>query len=158
LIWREHPVFQRRRFFQGRALRGTDITDVSFLDPSGREMNDEDWNRGYVKCLGVRLAGDLIGDMDERGEPVVDDTALILMNAHHESIPFTLPETRSEQVWESVLNTWDENEGIESLRGGEVLELRDRSLVVLFTRVQAEAKLAAARSDVEAHRREARKP
>ena len=56
-------------------------------------MTDEDWNRGYVKCLGMRLAGDLIGDVDERGEPIVDDTALILVNAHHEPIPFTLPET-----------------------------------------------------------------
>ena len=107
-IWREHPVFQRRRFFQGRALRGTDIKDVSFLDPSGNEMTDEDWSQGFVKCLGVRLAGDLIGDMDERGEAIVDDTALILMNAHFESIPFTLPETRADQVWERVLDTSDE--------------------------------------------------
>ncbi len=56
-IWREHPVFQRRKFFQGRALRGTDIKDISFLDPSGKEMNDESWNSGFVKCLGVRLGG-----------------------------------------------------------------------------------------------------
>ena len=85
-IWREHPVFQRRKFFQGRALRGSDIKDISFLEPSGKEMSDEDWNGGFVKCLGVRLAGDLIGDVDERGEPIVDDTALILLNAHHEPI------------------------------------------------------------------------
>ena len=104
-IWREHPVFQRRKFFQGRALRGTDIKDISFLDPSGKEMNDEGWNSGFVKCLGVRLAGDLINDMDERGEPIVDETALLLLNAHHESIPFTLPETRQGQVWERVLDT-----------------------------------------------------
>ena len=68
-------------------------------------MTDEDWNRGYVKCLGVRLAGDLIGDVDERGEPIVDDTALILLNAHHEPIPFTLPQTLGGQVWECVLDT-----------------------------------------------------
>ena len=44
-------------------------------------------------CLGVRLAGDLIGDVDERGEPIVGETLLMLLNAHHEPIPFTLPET-----------------------------------------------------------------
>ena len=55
-------------------------------------MTDEAWNAGFVKCLGVRLAGDLIGDVDEHGEPIVGDTLLILLNAHHEPIPFTLPE------------------------------------------------------------------
>ena len=47
-IWREHPVFQRRKFFQGRALRGSDIKDISFLEPSGAEMSDEAWNGGFV--------------------------------------------------------------------------------------------------------------
>ena len=64
--------------------------------PSGEEMTDEAWNAGFVKCLGVRLAGDLIGDVDERGEPIVGDTLLLLLNAHHEPIPFTLPATKAE--------------------------------------------------------------
>ncbi len=70
-IWHEQPVFQRRKFFQGRPLRGSGIKDISFFDPAGKEMSDEDWNAGFVKCLGVRLAGDLIDDEDERGEPIV---------------------------------------------------------------------------------------
>ena len=157
-IWREHPVFQRRKFFQGRALRGTDIKDLSFLGPCGKEMTDEDWNQAYVKCLGVRLAGDLIGDMDERGEPVVDETALILLNAHHESVTFTLPKTRDEQIWERVLDTSAEDDTPLSLRGGEELALGDRSLVVLFTRDEPEVKLPASRTEIESLRREARKP
>src|SRR5271166_4704970 len=157
-IRREHPVFQRRRFFQGRALRGTDIKDLSFLGPCGMEMTDEDWNQAYVKCLGVRLAGDLIGDMDERGEPVVDETALILLNAHHESVTFTLPKTRDEQIWERVLDTSAEDDTPLSLRGGEELALGDRSVVVLFTRDEPEAKLPASRTEIESLRREARKP
>ena len=54
-------------------------------------MTEEAWSAGYARCLGVRLAGDLIGDVDERGEPIVGDTILLLLNAHHEAIPFTLP-------------------------------------------------------------------
>ena len=50
-------------------------------------MTDEAWDAGFVKCLGVRLAGDLIGEVDERGEPIVGDTLLILINAHHEADP-----------------------------------------------------------------------
>ena len=93
--------------------------------------------------------------MDERGEPVVDETALILLNAHHESITFTLPETRDGQIWERVLDTSAEDDTPLSLRGGEELALGDRSLVVLFTRDESEAKLPASRTEIESLRREA---
>ena len=62
-IWQEQPVFQRRKFFHGRPIRGSDIKDLSWFGPDGQEMSDEAWNAGYVKCLGVRLAGDEIGDL-----------------------------------------------------------------------------------------------
>ncbi|HKM53489.1 MAG TPA: glycogen debranching protein GlgX [Isosphaeraceae bacterium] len=158
-IWREHPVFQRRKFFQGRALRGSGITDISFFEPSGKEMSDEDWEGGFVKCLGVRLAGDLIGDVDERGEPIQDDTGLILLNAHHEAIKFVLPETREGQIWQCVLDTSQEDDVNDLHRPGESYELHDRTLALLFTRVESEeTSLPASRSEVEALRREARKP
>jgi len=133
-LWSGHPVFQRRKFFQGRALRGSGVKDISFFDPSGAEMSDEDWAGGFVKCLGVRLAGDLIDDVDERGEPIMDDTALILLNAHHEPIPFTLPKTRHGQVWERVIDTQSNDPEPLVVNPGEPYELRDRSMAVFFTR------------------------
>jgi len=157
-LWREHPVFQRRKFFQGRALRGSEVKDISFIEPTGAEMTDDDWNRGYVKCLGVRLAGDTIGDVDERGEPIVDDTALILLNAHHEPIPFTLPDTKEGQVWERAIDTcYDEPEPV-VFGGNSVYDLRERSMVVLLTRDAEEQRPTVTRSQAEALRREARKP
>jgi glycogen operon protein len=69
-IWREQPVLQRRKFFLGRPIRGGDIKDISFFEPGGYEMNDEHWNAKFVKCLGVRLAGDIINEVDERGETI----------------------------------------------------------------------------------------
>jgi glycogen operon protein len=104
-IRRSQPVFQRRRFFKGRPIRG--VKDISWLDPSGDEMSDEAWSAGFVKCLGVRLAGDLIGDVDDHGEPIVGETLLILLNAHHEPIPFTLPEHQPERHWERLIDTAD---------------------------------------------------
>ena len=88
-------MLQRRKFFQGRAdpRRRTSRTSPG-SSPTGKEMTDEDWDAGFVKCLGMRLAGDLIGEVDERGEPIVGDTLLLLLNAHHEPIPFTLPPTK----------------------------------------------------------------
>ncbi len=157
-IWREHPVFQRRKFFQGRALRGSDIKDLTFLEPSGQEMSDEAWDSGFVKCIGMRLAGDVIGDVDERGEPIRDETALVLLNAHHETIPFTLPKTQDGQIWECELDTASGDDMPSPRHGGDVLDLRDRSLVVLFTRDEADGRQPASRVEVESLRREARKP
>jgi glycogen operon protein len=157
-LWREHPVFQRRKFFQGRALRGSDVKDISFLEPTGAEMSDDDWNRGYVKCLGVRLAGDTLGDVDERGEPIVDDTALILLNAHHEPIPFTLPETKEGQVWERAIDTGHDDPEPVVFEGKSVYDLRDRSMVVLLTRDAEQPRPTVSGSQAESLRREARRP
>ncbi len=111
-----------------------------------------------MKCLGVRLAGDLIGDVDERGEPIVDDTALILLNAHHESLPFVMPETRAGQAWKLALETSGGTDVPEILRGGDQFPLRDRSLALFFTRGEGDVSLPTSPSEVEGLRREARRP
>ena len=116
-IWKSQPVFQRRKFFLGRAIRGSDIKDISFFNPSGQEMSDDDWNAGFVKCLGVRLAGDLINDENERGEPIVGDTLLLLLNGHWEPISFTLPQTREGHIWDRILDTADLSEDGRLSRG-----------------------------------------
>ena len=61
-------MLRRRKFFQGRRIRGADVQDIAWLDASGREMTDEVWNSPDVRCLGVRLNGDAIDELDERGE------------------------------------------------------------------------------------------
>ncbi len=131
---RSQPVLHRRKFFLGRAIRGSDIKDISFFGPSGQEMSDEDWNAGFVKCLGVRLAGDLIDDENERGEPIVGETLLMLLNAHWEPIPFTLPSTRDGHIWDRILDTADPCEEPRDFEGGRQYPLRDRSFAVLAAR------------------------
>jgi isoamylase len=132
-IRRTQPVFQRRKFFQGRAIHGVDIQDIEWFESSGQEMSEEAWNTGYVRCLGVWLAGDLIDDVDERGEPVQGDSILLLMNAHYEAIPFTLPMRYAGQEWERVLDTADPHGEPGSCPAGESYELSGRSMVVLRT-------------------------
>jgi isoamylase len=134
-LWHEQPVLQRRKFFQGRRIRGTDIKDISWFDPSGNEMSDEAWDAGFIKCLGVRLAGDLIDHMDERGDPIVGDTLLLLLNAHHQEIPFKLPATKPEHHWERLLDTAEiVTEAPVPLDKQDYL-LQGRSVVVLCTRL-----------------------
>ena len=132
-IWKEQPVFQCRKFLQGRGIRGTDVKDISWFGPDGHEMLDEAWDAGFVKCLGVRLAGDIIGDVDDRGEPLVD-TLLLLFNANHESLRFVLPAARPEDRWERLL---DSAEGATNSVGwapGNDYPLAARSIAVVRTR------------------------
>jgi isoamylase len=138
-LWRTNPVFQRRKFFHGRLIRGQGVTDISWFGPDGKDMDDAAWTSGFVKCLGVRLAGDLIGDVDERGEKIVGDTLMILYNAHHESIPFTLPVTNPSHKWEMVLDTSAApSTPPPMLAGREAYKLQGRSAVVLRTIVATE--------------------
>ena len=99
MLRREHPVFRRRRWFQGRPLRGSDVTDVAWFTPDGSEMSEDDWNQGFAKSIGVWLNGSAIPDPDERGERVTDDDFLLLFNAHHEDLAFTIPESRWGDLW-----------------------------------------------------------
>jgi glycogen operon protein len=156
-IRREQPVFQRRKFFQGRRIRGSDFKDVSWFEPAGKEMSDEAWNAGFVQCLGLRLAGDVIGDVDERGEPIVGETLLLLLNAHHEPIPFTLPETRPEHHWERLLDTYDLSEAVLLFTGGQHYLLQGRSLALLRTAGQEETGQFVTALQVEALKKEARR-
>ncbi|MBI1832507.1 MAG: glycogen debranching protein GlgX, partial [Planctomycetes bacterium] len=135
-IWKSQPALQRRHFFQGRGIRGSDIKDLSWFDPSGEEMSDEAWNAGFVKSLGVRLAGDVIVERDEHGEPIVGDTLLLLLNAHHESITFALPVTKAEQRWQRLLDSNDPDAEEAYFTGKETLALEGRSVVLLRTCAQ----------------------
>jgi glycogen operon protein len=81
----------------------------------------------------VRLAGDRIDDVDERGEPIEGDTLLLLINAHWEEIHFTLPTTIQGQVWETLVDTRDPDAPCRISRGGEQFPLFGRSLALLRT-------------------------
>jgi glycogen operon protein len=155
-IWTEQPVFQRRRFFQGRAIRGSDIKDISWFNPGGEEMTDSDWDAGFVKCLGVRLAGDLIGDVNERGEPITGETLLLLLNAHHEAIPFALPQAKTEHRWELLLDSAIGKEANKPFAGGENYSLQGRSLALMRTVLLEETGQKVTTAQAEALRGESR--
>ncbi|MFF5211484.1 glycogen debranching protein GlgX [Streptosporangium sp. NPDC000396] len=107
---REHPVFQRRRFFHGRkAEDGT--RDIVWLTPSGEEMSASDWHTGYAKSLTVFLNGDAITEPGSRGEQIVDDSFLLLINGHHEDLTFTIPGMKYGTKWQAVLDTADDGPG-----------------------------------------------
>jgi len=99
---REHPVFRRRRFFQGRPIRGT--LDIGWFKPDGRSMTDDDWDVGYARSLGVFLNGRAIQGHDEQGRPITDDSFILLFNAHTEGVRWTIP-TEYATGWRLALDT-----------------------------------------------------
>ena len=105
---REHPVFRRRRFFDGRPVRrgeGTRLPDIAWFTPDSQEMTEEDWEAGFGKSVAVFLNGEGIPDRNARGERVVDDSFIMIFNAHDGSIDFTLPHPEWGAKWEIVLDT-----------------------------------------------------
>ncbi|MGQ0694377.1 MAG: glycogen debranching protein GlgX, partial [Nitrospiraceae bacterium] len=131
---KRHSVLRRRRFFQGRHIRGSEVKDLSWFRPDGKEMTDKDWNAGYAKSLGLRLAGDAIAETDEKGRAIVDDTLLILLNAHHEQLAFTLPAHKRAVRWQPILDTAvtaGKEKPVTILKGGERYKLEARSIAVL---------------------------
>jgi glycogen operon protein len=104
----EHPVFRRRRFFNGRPVRqrgSAGVPDISWFRPDGSEMSDEDWDTGFGKSVAVYLNGNGIPDLDPRGQRVTDDSFVVCFNGHHGPIEFTLPPEEFGAAWVPVIDT-----------------------------------------------------
>src|SRR3569623_45466 len=94
-----HPVFRRRRFFDGEPIRRADqVRDIAWLTTAGHEMTHDDWGSGF-KFVGVFLNGEAIPEPNLRGERVVDDSFLLCFNAHKKPIEFTFPDSEYAQAW-----------------------------------------------------------
>src|SRR5690349_12577623 len=103
-----HPVFRRRRFFSGKPVgrRGdAGLPDIAWFTPEGTEMTGEDWGSGFAKSVGVYLNGHGIPDRDTRNQPIIDDSFVLLFNAHYEPIEFTLPPNEFGDRWMTTVRT-----------------------------------------------------
>jgi isoamylase len=143
---REHPIFRRPKFFQGRKIRGSEIKDIMWFNPGGTEMEDEEWNTAFVRTLGVMLSGDTIDVRDFYGRPIQDDTFLMVLNAHHETVNFVLP-GQEEVRWELIIDTCLEEGFLETPKifsSSEEYEMGDRSFSLLRLRVGEQSHARAA--------------
>ena len=132
---RKHANLHRSRFFQDRSIRGSEAKDIMWLRPDGHEMAEEEWGQGWVRCLGLMLNGETLGQVDENGEPVKDESFLIIVNCHHDPIDFYLPHPPNEGEWEVLVDTKQEADPeaeTDQMRpGGKPLTVSDLSLILL---------------------------
>jgi glycogen operon protein len=138
-LFHEHPVLRRRHFFQGRQIRGSEAKDLVWFRADGHEMSGTDFDEVETRCFGLSLAGDAIYETDSRGNRIIDDTLLILLNAHHDPVPFTLPKLRPKTNWQLLVDT---REGVvrrpPTFRSGTAFTMESRSLA-LFRGVESAA-------------------
>jgi len=128
-----HPVFRRKRFFQGRPIHGRDIADIEWLTIDGVPMEDEYWEKEHARSIAMLLRGDAIPDRGERGERVVDDTFYVLVNGYPHDREATLPDLGGSS-WQVVLDTAADPPmpaGGASHGAGAQLTLIGRSITVL---------------------------
>jgi len=102
---KNHPVFCRRRWFQGRPIKGLGVEDVAWFLPEGTEMTEEHWSHDFAKSLGVFLSGHGIHTPGPTGEAVLDDSFYMMFNAHHEPLDYVLPPAKYAIQWNQLLNT-----------------------------------------------------
>jgi glycogen operon protein len=128
---RKHPVFRRRRWFQGAEIHG--LLDIEWFTPDGNVMSDEHWSVDYTKSFMVFLNGEAIPSRGPTGERVVDDSFLVLFNAHYAPLDFVLPNGPFGNEWARVIDTRTASIEPEDAShvAGEAITLEARSLVVM---------------------------
>jgi len=102
---RQHPVFRRRRWFQGRAIHGSDVSDIGWLTPDGTSMTHDDWTAGLADAIGIFLNGQAMPSVDRRGQPIVGESFLLLLNPGAADIDWTLPGPPIGERWELELSS-----------------------------------------------------
>ena len=111
---KRHPLLRRRTYPKAE--------NTSWLAPEGRQMTDADWKLPFARCVGMLMVGQRLAERDQRGNPVIDDDLLLLLNAHHEAIEFVLPG----EGWSCVVDTADQRSA-----AGQTYALQGRSLAML---------------------------
>jgi glycogen operon protein len=128
-----HPTFRRRRWFQGRPIKGSEVHDIMWFLPGGEQMSEQNWENDFAKSLGVYLDGKGIKDVDYKSQKVVDDSFYIIFNAHHEPLDYVLPAGEGGAGWYKAIDTSDGFIGLgqQQFEPGASIQVQSSSMMVL---------------------------
>jgi len=129
---KSHPVFCRRRWFQGQPIKGSGVTDIAWFLPDGIEMQDHNWDEDFAKSLAVFLNGRGIKSRDNKGRKIIDDNFYIIFNAHYAGLDYKLPPAKYGIEWHEIINTSDSSlQELKRYFPLENIHVAGRSVVVL---------------------------
>jgi len=153
---RRHPILQQRRFFVGDYIWESQAKDLAWLRPDGTEMTPHDWQKPWISSLAFALGGDAIPMIDEKGQRLVDDGLLVMMNAHHEPIRFKLPAEEEGGGWLLEIDTNEPDKPRDTPCAGDYV-VAPRALVVLRQPLDQKAARAAAGAPARVIKKEAQR-
>ncbi|HEU4469839.1 MAG TPA: glycogen debranching protein GlgX [Flavisolibacter sp.] len=132
-LYKSHPVFSRRRWFQGRPVKGIGLEDIAWFLPDGSEMSEENWTNDFAKSMAVFLNGHGLRSVDLKGRKIIDKSFYVIFNAYHEALDYKLPSDKYGEEWVKVLDTDEGNIDPEGTlhNAGEVVRVEGRSVVLL---------------------------
>ncbi len=132
---RAYPMLRLGRFLVGQHNPELDVKDLTWLSPAGTGLTQEQWADGRAKCFGMLLDGRAQPTgIKQRGS---DATLLIVFNAHHDIVKFTLPEVPESKRWIRLIDT-NLPGGFDtpSFEFGSVYEVTGRSLLLFVLNVE----------------------
>jgi glycogen operon protein len=125
----EYPIPRRRRFLTGQLNAELGVKDVTWINASGAEMREEEWADANMRCFGMLMDGRAQPTgIGKRGE---DATVLVVLNAHHDLVRFTLPTCPGGRRWSLLIDTnLPDSEEETVFTAGESYDLTPRSLLL----------------------------
>ena len=128
----DEGVVREDYFFRGDRIWDSRLKDLAFFRPDGTEMPAEDWQLPHVHSFSYLLGGETLVVPDKAGRRPVGSTLLMLLNAHHEAIDFTLPRVTWGPEWEVVVDTSLATPSSSSKLGCDAqVRVSERSMMVL---------------------------
>ncbi len=125
----DYPILRRGRFMTGEWNEELESRDVSWINASGEEMSQGDWDDGNMRCFGMLMDGRAQATgIRRRGSAA---TMLMVLNAYHDLVQFTLPDCRDGKHWKLLFdtNTPDETRE-EAFNIGDVYGVTGRSCLL----------------------------
>jgi isoamylase len=132
LTWlrHEYPVLRRSRFLTGEHDETLNVKDVTWINATGNEMRGEEWGDGNMRSFGMLIDGRArTTAISRRGG---EATLLIVFNAYHDVVQFTLPQCNGGTAWQLLIDTnIADGDGGASFPIGHVYAVTGRSLLLL---------------------------
>jgi isoamylase len=131
---KNHPVFRRRRWFQGQPILGIGLEDIAWFLPDGTQMGSEHWDENHAKCLAVYLNGRGSHTRGPKGETVIDDSFYVIFNAAHHPMIYQLPSRNYGTEWIKILDTSENraDEPGQAYKSCDTIIVESRAIVLLI--------------------------
>ncbi|MEO5697100.1 MAG: glycogen debranching protein GlgX [Burkholderiaceae bacterium] len=128
---RELPVLRRNRFMTGVWNEELGLKDLTWLTPDGAEMTAEHWIDSHTRCFGMLLDGR--APVSSIPRPGTDASVLLVFNAWHDAVEFTLPPLPEGATWSRLFDTALESQDNDAFEGGHRYVVTGRAVLAVAT-------------------------